>query len=290
MKRIFFIGSRLNVYKSIDTSKYEIVCLFVVKNSYLHKLSIEKNLKHYIIEDKESLINYILSIDFDILISNGCPYILPISYLKKQKEQIFINIHPALLPEIKGKHPINASILYNINIGATCHIMNDDIDSGDIISRVEFPITEDLELGLIYNLSFELEKEVFKIAENRGFKIDINLNKSLKDKKSIYFTRNLFNNKIAISNDNIDLIMRKIRAFNIEGQNAYFVFKDMRFEVKECSIITNKKFIDYVSNYRNNQVIYKYDKNLVVKKDEYVILFKYISGDLDKIKENDILN
>lgn len=50
--------------------------------------------------------------EYDILISSGCPYILPVTELTKLKrDSKYINIHTSLLPDCKGRHPINAALL-----------------------------------------------------------------------------------------------------------------------------------------------------------------------------------
>lgn len=53
-------------------------------------------------------------------------------------------------------------LLFDRSCGATCHIMDDNIDTGDIISRVKIPTTPDIEAGILYQLCFKAEVEVFK--------------------------------------------------------------------------------------------------------------------------------
>jgi methionyl-tRNA formyltransferase len=66
-------------------------------------------LSYIVVNSKNQLIDFINEIKFDILISNGCPYILTVSKMKKEK-QIFVNVHPSLLPDLKGINPINDAI------------------------------------------------------------------------------------------------------------------------------------------------------------------------------------
>ena len=54
--------------------------------------------------DKENRHKLIIN-DYDILVSNGCPYILPLNELKKAK---YVNVHPSLLPNLKGIDPVIA--------------------------------------------------------------------------------------------------------------------------------------------------------------------------------------
>ncbi len=119
-------------------------------------------------KSKIELFRNIYLADFDILVSNGCPYILPVSKIR-WPHQLFINIHPSLLPDLKGKSPILEAIKFKRPMGATCHLMEDKVDSGAIISQIKFePDRKDL--NDCYGKAFEAEVEVFKIAFKRSFK------------------------------------------------------------------------------------------------------------------------
>lgn len=286
MKNIFFVGSRVDLYKNLNMDKYNIIKLMIVKDSHLHKYAKLNDLKYDILLSKKQLIDEIEISNFDLFISNGCPYIIPVSKLKKE-HQIFINIHPGLLPEIRGNHPINASLLYNRNAGATCHIMDDGIDTGSIISKIEIPLTNDLDLGLLYNLSFDAEVKAFKLAENKNFIADEKYNQN-NAKQGLYFTRDKNLNEIKFI-DSIETILAKVRAFNIKSQRAYFIHKKQKFFVRECIVMENSYLLDMIHNYKNNEIIYVYDENMVFKKDHNIIMFKYIIGDMNLLSVGSIL-
>lgn len=107
---------------------------------------------------REQVVSSILKEKYDVLVSNGCPYILPISKLGKH---IFINIHPSLLPKFKGKSPIKEAFREKAQMGATCHYMIDEVDSGEIISQVTFDCKE---LDECYRQSYKAEAKVFRRA------------------------------------------------------------------------------------------------------------------------------
>ena len=115
---------------------------------------------------RERLIRELTLRDFDVLVSNGCPYILPISKLPKK---LYINIHPSLLPDLKGKSPILEAISLNKPIGVTCHIMVDEVDSGPIISQIRIE-PDRSNLNECYREIFKAEAKVFRQAFNKGFK------------------------------------------------------------------------------------------------------------------------
>ena len=90
--KYIFVGNRANVLKKMIDLKCEIVQVFSVENSYLEKELEALNIPSKTIKSKKELVEDIINTEFDCLVSNGCPYILPISKIKK-KDQLFINIH-----------------------------------------------------------------------------------------------------------------------------------------------------------------------------------------------------
>jgi methionyl-tRNA formyltransferase len=124
--KYIFVGNRTNVFKKMLQMNCDSVKVFSVKGSYLEKDLQKIGYNYKSIVSKEQLIDDINMLDFDCLVSNGCSYILPVSMMKKYN-QIFINIHPSLLPDLKGKHPINGAILFDRKHGVTCHHMDDEI-------------------------------------------------------------------------------------------------------------------------------------------------------------------
>ena len=51
-----------------------------------------------------------------------------------------INSHPGLLPECRGSASPAWSVLYDIPIGATTHVCDASIDTGDLLLRRELPV------------------------------------------------------------------------------------------------------------------------------------------------------
>ena len=51
-----------------------------------------------------------------------------------------LNSHPGLLPEVRGSASPAWSVYYDIPIGSTCHFIDPNIDTGDIVVRREIPI------------------------------------------------------------------------------------------------------------------------------------------------------
>ena len=136
--RVLFIGNRFNVlFELLNSFKEEvsIVKIFVLENSHLETELKKCDCKYSVfsLNDKDHLIKKIKTLNFDILISNGCPFILPVSKITRNNQK-FINIHPTYLPFLKGKTPLNGVFYNNMSFfGASMHFMDDGIDTGKII-------------------------------------------------------------------------------------------------------------------------------------------------------------
>lgn len=280
-----FVGNRFNVLRSMLDNGINPTQILAVKDSYLAKELEDQDLNYTLIKDKDHLIKIIKSTDFDILISNGCPHILPVSSIKRE-HQLFINIHPSFLPDLKGINPINGAILFDKPAGATCHIMDDDIDAGPIISRIKIPLTPDIDLGLLYKLSFMAEQEVFLNALARDFKPDSNI---VYDGESSYYTQKYSDQKINFNND-IENIVRQIRAFGILSKQAYFDYKGGNYKVLDAEIVTNPYPISKIGNYKDLEIVFIYENNILIRKGNAFLKLKFVTGNLTKLKTRDILN
>lgn len=279
-KKAIFIGNRLDVLDEILQSNIRLEKILILKDSYAHK---NIKLENFILFDtKEMLLNEIKNCNFDILISNGCPFILPVSSLKKPNQK-FINIHPSLLPSLRGKHPINGAILFNKKAGASVHMMNDEVDKGEILSQVEIPL-KNLSLALLYKLSFKAEAMAFKIALQNDFKAT----NKIKIYKESYYSRPK-DIKIHINSNNKKLI-RTINAFGIENIAATIITKIGEFKVLEIKKIKNKFLKKISPHYKEYEILETYeDKILFLKNDEFLELRFLNRKDISKLKSKMIL-
>lgn len=99
--KFLFLGTKINVLEYMVDLKLEIN-IIVPNDSNIVDYLKNKKLSFQTFSKKSELVDLITNTDFDVLISNGCPYILPISQIKKAG-QIFVNIHPSLLHDLKKK-------------------------------------------------------------------------------------------------------------------------------------------------------------------------------------------
>lgn len=281
MNKYIFVGNRKFVLEEMLKLKLD-TDILVIKNTHLEKDNILKKYKHTLISKKEELIDYIEKNEFDILISNGCPFILPISKLKKK---IYVNIHPSHLPDLKGIDPCLGSILFSRDGGATCHLMDNTIDGGPIISRIKIPFSSDLDVSLMYQLSFIAEKRAFNQAFKNKFREKI----KHENGNWIYYSRKP-EDKLIKFDEEAEKIIQRIKTFNNKSQGCTFLFKGKQFKVYEAKLIYNEFLKDFAKRFDHMQVLFSYEDCIIFKYDNHIIKFFKIEGPISIIRQYDKLS
>lgn len=265
-RKYVFIGNRFYVYKKMKDNNLNIIKTYVVKNSFLSRYLDSIGEEYVVLNTKKQLTNDLMNLEFDVLVSNGCPYILPISDLKKHLNSIgkcgkFINVHTSLLPDCKGRHPVNAALLFGRRHGVTCHYMDDGIDTGKVIDQIEIPITDDVSLNLLYKISFLAEGDVFEKALKNNFEEKESL---VKEEGCIYYSRH-DNDMYIRDNDSVEMLLKKVRAFSADGMYAKIKILDQILEVKSARIITNPYIKDKYMDVENKSVCLIYADCILTK-------------------------
>lgn len=280
-QKFIFVGNRKFVLEEMISLKLDLQTL-VIKNTHLEKDKILNGIKYKIIQNKEDLLNYINDNNFDVLVSNGCPHILPISKLKKK---IYVNIHPSHLPDLKGIDPCLGSILYSRDGGATCHIMDDTIDGGPIISRIKIPFTNDLDVSLMYQLSFIAEKKVFHDSFKKRFKANIIPEKG----DWIYYSRKP-EDRIINFNENPEKIVQRIKTFSNKSQGCFFKYKDKEFKVYDAEFVDNEFAVSHSKKFGNLDIIFNYEDSIIFKKDNKVLKLNKVYGPINDLVKGTPIN
>ena len=276
MKKFLFVGNRKFVLEELVKKNLDLTVV-IIKNSHLEKEFKKFKLKKfYLISNKYQLLKLLKKINFDVLISNGCPFKIPINIFKNKT---LINVHPSYLPDLKGIDPVIGSIIFKRDAGATAHIMNDKFDSGKIISRKKIIYSDDLDATLLYQLSFLAEKEVINEAFKKKFKATIYqpLGKWINYKRSE-------KDKVIDLSENIYSIIQKIKAFNNLSQGSFFSVLRKKFKVYRAEILHNLFIKNYIRNFNNHQVVLVGENFIIFKKDNLPIKFSEIKGDIKYIK------
>lgn len=171
--KVVFLGSKPIGYfclehllKQQQAYNIEVVGVLTNNTNRLGKADLTQLAAAYevpVLPDLEAL----LQLEVDILISVQYHQILKGKHLAVAKKQA-INLHMAPLPEYRGCNQFTFAIIDDQKeFGTTLHIMNEGIDSGDILAEQRFAIPPNCFVKELYELTFEASCSLFenKIGE-----------------------------------------------------------------------------------------------------------------------------
>jgi methionyl-tRNA formyltransferase len=118
--------------------------------------------KNYTFTSTEKIITPKLISKFDWVVSYGYKHLLKKEHLGSAKNPI-INLHISYLPWNRGADPNYWSWVEDTPKGVTIHIIDEGIDTGDILIQKRVDFTENDTLVSSY---FKLKKEIEKLFKN----------------------------------------------------------------------------------------------------------------------------
>jgi len=265
VKRVLFIGNRQQVWREILHSK-EIALqhTIAVANSFLDRTPELADVPHTIVASKRAALDAVAATDFDLLVSNGCPYILPISELQ-QPGRLFLNIHPSLLPHLRGKHPVNGALLLgHRTAGATMHYMDDGVDTGRIIAQREIELTSDLDLGLLYYCLFRLEADVFRTGIARLVAANFSDPGDAQHGQGSYYSRQPSDARVDLTATTCEDFLQRVRAFGHSTQGVYCAIDADAIVVYSAEAITHPYVLQALAGPPATAAL-SYDGKLIVR-------------------------
>jgi methionyl-tRNA formyltransferase len=177
------------------------------------------------------------------------------------------------LPDLRGVDPVIGAILFQRDSGATCHVMDDGIDTGAIVSQVRIPYSDDLDVATLYQLSFVAEQMAFKQALECQFS-PLRLQCPASD--NINYRRKPEDRVITFSEPN-KLIFNKIKAFCNKSQGCQFTAAGGTFVVYAARTFHNQFIRQAMSSIEDGVVYFLYENSIVFKKDGEIIQFQQLS-------------
>jgi len=272
MKKVVIIANRLNAIQGLqELEDIEVVRLYILEGSLLDKqreiISLGKQVEviKFTMKDKARLISEIASLEFDLLISNGCPFILPVTKIRKDS-QLFINIHPTLLPDLKGKTPLSGVFMTHRKfIGATMHYIDDGIDTGNIIAQKKVELTPDIDQGLVYQISFELEKDAFVEGMVKLQESNYQYQGVAQQGEGSYFNRTNELQTIDMQKDKTDIIIDKIKSFNLRGQGTSLSTSEHEYKIYFAERITNPYLLKRYEKLPPSDIVLAYDNKVILR-------------------------
>lgn len=177
-KRILFMGTpdyATTIFKELINSEYKVIGLFtqpdkpvgrkqILTPPHIKQFCIDENLSIPIFQPlklrgNEEVKNQIKSLNPDFIIVAAYGQILPKDILDIAP---CINLHASLLPKYRGASPIQESLLNDDNYtGVTSMLMEEGLDSGDILGFGYLKITPNMEVTQAFE---ELSKIAAKLT------------------------------------------------------------------------------------------------------------------------------
>lgn len=265
MKKVVYIGNRPKVLESIiSNNRLKLVKAFIINQPLIFDregFNIERLSSK---GQKQYLVDSLLNLDFDICVSAGCSYILPMDILNPEK--IYINCHPSVLPLGKGIHPLNECFLSGNNIaGVTIHLLVNELDAGDILNQISFELTEDVDLSLLYAFIFDLEAELLSETINNLLDNNMTYNSVPQTGIETYYSRENELKKFNAYEISVREIIKNSRAFSASNLGVVLIFNDVKLIVFTIQEIKNKFIINRYKNVNSGTLIFINDDVALMK-------------------------
>lgn len=128
----------------------------------VHELARERDLEVLTLEEERDMLDY----DVDYLLSVYYPNILG-SDLLDHPTELALNLHQAELPRYRGSNVFSHAIMNAREddywqYGTTIHVMEEEVDAGDVVDREFVPIEEDDTARGLYERTREASVRLFE--------------------------------------------------------------------------------------------------------------------------------
>lgn len=187
------------------------------------------------LRNDEDLINYFISTNVDIFVVSSYGLFIPKEILNVPKYGA-INIHPSLLPKLRGPSPIASAILNGeLATGVTIMQLDENMDTGPILEQ-----SNEILIDIDDNAS-TLQKKLFRLGSNMlpGILNNILQNKQkaiVQNDDDASVTKMIKKNDGRIDwNINDIEIMRKVRAYDT-WPGTFTFWKDIRIKIIDIKI------------------------------------------------------
>lgn len=272
-KRLVLVGDGHSTYRTFENIIKEYFVVGVVSPN-----------KDILIEDLCKKNNIKISYEIEDAISWNPDLIFVMVYPKTIGKNILdkvsvINVHYALLPKYRGLHAVSWAIINDEEeVGYTIHLMNEELDAGDILFQYKIENNKkDNAWDIIQKFDTHIAENICNILK-RYFSGKLNPVEQDESKAKYVGKRNLYDCYINWS-DNNQSILNLIRAVNIPYPGAFTIFKNKKIIILDAEIYQS---LDYEEIYGHILKIIK-DKGVVVKTGDGTLLIKRIVVDNEEM-------
>jgi len=280
--RTLFIGNRPAIFQSlIRNENIELVEVLATDKSLLDIDDYAGGISLLAASgEKQKVVNALMNCDYELLVSAGCPYVLPVE--KCSEEKICINSHPSVLPLGRGKHPINECLLSGHKVaGSTLHYLSRELDEGDIIHQKSFELSEDIDLDILYSFIFDFEREVFEEGLQKLIDTNFDFRGSPQTGASSYYSRQDADMVFDVRTGDIDDLLLKTRAFSSRNLGIRVSLGNTRIRVHKASRIRNRFLQERYRHCEPGSVAINRESVLIVKMQDGLVRFDAWRRDTD---------
>lgn len=238
MKVLFMTGgARSQTFRHLIKNNVSIVALVTPMPSkgnsrFLDSIEVANtfNIPHLAVS-KDNIDQTLLTLDFDILVSCGFSYILPIATVEKAR--FAINVHATLLPKYRGYRSVPFIIMNGEReSGVTIHFISDQMDDGDIILQESFPLNSFDTVKSHVRKSLEIEADLLLKAINQLKNGNFSRVKQNPNSASTYNQMRTPKDSIVDWNLSLKELYNSIRACDPKEYPAYFYLDGQKVCIK----------------------------------------------------------
>ncbi len=188
---------------------------------------------------------------WDIFVVFAYGIIIPKKIINLPKYKT-LNVHPSLLPKLRGPSPVRTAILHDINpTGVTIMLLDEHMDHGPILSQAEHktptkswpPTADKLEQDLV-NIGAELLVQTINSWTQDG------ITPKNQEHEKATFSRKIRKHDAEISLDPFELpkdkiayeALRKIKAYSTWPE-SFFIYKNKKVKIKNAYITQKNELI-----------------------------------------------
>lgn len=271
MKTLLLIGGRDSVLDVVQTHPaVSLVGCIALAGSYLERNAKAAGIpvRSYERSQKDAAIGALMDTRVDIVLSVGCPWLLPMGQLRtKHPSTLYLNVHPSCLPRLRGNHPINGALLFDEpRIGATVHWMEEDFDTGAIVAQVCIDRTPDLDLGLLYAISRLAEADALQRALDALAQVNFAPIGSPQHGEPSYYTRRAADMQCNAATCTTKELVRRVRAFGVPTQGCRITLASGdTICALDAEPITNTYLHERYCHHQPGSLLLCYDDHLLVR-------------------------
>ncbi len=277
-KRFLLIGQRDSVLDVLAAHPaVDLIGCIAIRGSHLERAAHVRGLPTVTVEpgEKAAALAAIESLAFDVLLSVGCPWKLPLARLRERKPGVlFLNVHPSCLPRLPGAHPLNGALLLDEPlIGASVHVMEEEFDTGALIAQRCIERAEELDLALLYAISRFLEAETVHMALEKFVASDFAYRGTPQHGEPSSYTRRPEDMTCDATTTPSSELIRRVRAFGVSTQGCRVRLADRTIVAFDAQQITTPYFRERFRNAAPGTVLLRCDRNYLIRTCDGAIVY-----------------